>query len=193
MFWQYFDEFQQKYPQIKLDRKRHITVHERIYCSNGLGSGLDLGIYLVEKLWGQEIALQVEKQLLVGFRRGYANENIDLMGLHYHGDDTILSIQQWMEVNYNQSFDLDAIATRRGLPLQEAARQLLQLMQAGQPVEPKQLLAARNFSLIDSVLEQLGEDAAWETLRAKLPAFVADHEIDLVRAQKGVRAHLSLI
>jgi len=83
---------------------------------------------------------------------------------------------------YREGLDLDAIATRRGLPLQDAARQLLQLMQAGQPVEPEQLLAARKFALIDATLQRLGEGTAWENLRAELPAFVADHEIDLVRA-----------
>ncbi len=83
---------------------------------------------------------------------------------------------------YREGLDLDAIATRRGLPLQEAAKQLLQLMQAGQPVEPEQLLAARKHELIEATLERLGEGAAWENLRAELPAFVADHEIDLVRA-----------
>jgi len=83
---------------------------------------------------------------------------------------------------YREGLDLDAIATRRGLPLLEAARQLLQLMQAGQPVEAEQLLAARKHALIEATLERLGEGAAWEALRAELPAFVADHEIDLVRA-----------
>jgi ATP-dependent DNA helicase RecQ len=83
---------------------------------------------------------------------------------------------------YREGLDLDAIASRRGLPLQEAAKQLLQLMQAGQPVDPEQLLAARNFVLIDSILGRLGDGAAWENVRAELPAFVADHEIDLVRA-----------
>jgi ATP-dependent DNA helicase RecQ len=83
---------------------------------------------------------------------------------------------------YRDGLDLDAIATRRGLPLQEAAQQLLQLMQSGQPVAPEQLLAARKYELIDATLERLGKGAAWEIVRAELPAFVADHEIDLVRA-----------
>jgi len=83
---------------------------------------------------------------------------------------------------YREGLDLDAIATRRGLSLQEAARQLLQLMEAGQPVESEQLIAARKYKLIEALLEQQGDAAAWETLRAELPAFVADHEIDLVRA-----------
>ncbi|MGD8630087.1 MAG: helix-turn-helix domain-containing protein, partial [Gammaproteobacteria bacterium] len=83
---------------------------------------------------------------------------------------------------YREGLDLDAIATRRGLPLQEAAKQLLQLMQAGQPVAPEQLIAARKYALIAATLERLGEGAAWESVRAALPAFVADHDIDLVRA-----------
>jgi ATP-dependent DNA helicase RecQ len=83
---------------------------------------------------------------------------------------------------YREGLDLDAIATRRGLPLLEAAGQLLQLMQAGQPVDAEQLLAARKHALIEATLERLGAGAAWEVLRAELPAYVADHEIDLVRA-----------
>jgi ATP-dependent DNA helicase RecQ len=83
---------------------------------------------------------------------------------------------------YREGLDLEAIATRCGLPLQEAAKQLLQLMQNGQPVEPEQLLATRKYELIDAMLDRLGEGAAWESVRAELPAFVADHEIDLVRA-----------
>ena len=83
---------------------------------------------------------------------------------------------------YREGLDLDAIATRRGLSLQEAARQLLTLMEAGQPVASGQLIAARKYALIEAMLEQQGEAVAWETLRAELPAFVADHEIELVRA-----------
>jgi ATP-dependent DNA helicase RecQ len=83
---------------------------------------------------------------------------------------------------YRDGLDLDAIATRCGLSLQEAARQLLRLMEAGQPVASEQLIAARKYELIEALREREGDAAAWETLRAELPAFVADHEIDLVRA-----------
>jgi hypothetical protein len=44
------------------------------------------------------------------------------------------------------------------------------------------LIAARKYELIEALREREGDTAAWETLRAELPAFVADHEIDLVRA-----------
>jgi hypothetical protein len=83
---------------------------------------------------------------------------------------------------YREGLDLDAIATRRGLSLQETVRQLLTLMEAGQSVASEQLIAARKYALIEAMREQQGEAVAWETLRAKLPAFVADHEIELVKA-----------
>jgi ATP-dependent DNA helicase RecQ len=83
---------------------------------------------------------------------------------------------------YREGLDLDAIATRRGLPLAEAAQHMLQLMQAGQPVAPEQLIAVKKYQLIETTLDRLGDQAAWEMLRAELPAFIADHEIELVRA-----------
>jgi ATP-dependent DNA helicase RecQ len=83
---------------------------------------------------------------------------------------------------YREGLDLDAIATRRGLPLTEAAQHMLQLMQAGQPVAPEQLIAAKKYQLIETALDRLGDQAAWETLRSELPVYIADHEIELVRA-----------
>ncbi len=83
---------------------------------------------------------------------------------------------------YQEGLDLDAIATRRGLRLPEAAEQLLQLLRAGQPVIPERLLAPRKVELIEQALEQLGDRAEWQELRAALPPLVADHEIRLMHA-----------
>lgn len=83
---------------------------------------------------------------------------------------------------YQEGLDLDAIASRRGLPLAQTAEQLMRLMELGQPVIPERLIAAKKYRLIEAALTQLGDEAVWEHLRGALPAFVADHEIALVRA-----------
>jgi ATP-dependent DNA helicase RecQ len=83
---------------------------------------------------------------------------------------------------YQEGLDLDAIATRRGLRPPEAADQLLRLLDAGQPVAPERLLAPRKVELIEQALEQLGDAAEWQALRAALPPLVADHEIHLMQA-----------
>jgi ATP-dependent DNA helicase RecQ len=83
---------------------------------------------------------------------------------------------------YQEGLDLDAIATRRGLRLPEAADQLLGLLRAGQPVAPERLLAPRKVEMIEQVLEQLGDAVEWQALRSALPPLVADHEIRLMQA-----------
>ncbi|MEK7322660.1 MAG: helix-turn-helix domain-containing protein [Pseudomonadota bacterium] len=83
---------------------------------------------------------------------------------------------------YQEGLDLDAIASRRGLPLTQAADHLLRLIELGQPVLAERVIAVKKYQLIDAALARLGESAAWEHLRGALPAFVADHEIFLVRA-----------
>jgi ATP-dependent DNA helicase RecQ len=83
---------------------------------------------------------------------------------------------------YQEGLDLDAIATRRGLRLPEAADQLLRLLRAGQPVAPERLLAPRKVEMIEQALEQLGDAAEWQALRSALPPLVADHEIHLMQA-----------
>jgi ATP-dependent DNA helicase RecQ len=83
---------------------------------------------------------------------------------------------------YQEGLDLDAIATRCGLRLPEAADQLLRLLRAGQPVTPERLLAPRKVEMIEQALEQLGAAAEWQALRSALPPLVADHEIHLVQA-----------
>ncbi len=83
---------------------------------------------------------------------------------------------------YQDGLDLDAIASRRGLPLTQAAEQLLRLMALGQPVAPERLIAVKKYQLIEAALTRLGADADLATLRGALPAFVADHEVALVRA-----------
>ncbi|UCE76363.1 MAG: DNA helicase RecQ, partial [Gammaproteobacteria bacterium] len=83
---------------------------------------------------------------------------------------------------YQEGLDLDAIASRRGLRLPEAADQLLRLLRAGQPVAPERLLAPRKVEMIEQALEQLGDHVEWQALRSALPPLVADHEINLMQA-----------
>jgi hypothetical protein len=66
--------------------------------------------------------------------------------------------------------------------LTDTAEELIQLIDAGQPVYPERLIARKKVDLIKDVLQDFGAQADWETLRDALPPLVADHEIRLVRA-----------
>ena len=81
-----------------------------------------------------------------------------------------------------QGLDLDAISAQCGRTLIEVSDQLVQLIEAGEPVFPERLIAPKKYAMIEAALAQAGRDADTKHLRQELPALVADHEIRLVCA-----------
>jgi len=110
--WLYFDQFESMFPDVQLCRQRFITASDRLYCSSGLSSAMDLGIYLVEQLWGSEIANLLNLNFLIDLKRNYKPEFINTEGHKFHDDDLILSIQNWLELNYTKNTNLEDIAHR---------------------------------------------------------------------------------
>ena len=110
--WHYFDQFEKMFPSVQLCRQRFITASDRLYCSSGLSSAMDLGVYLVEQLWGADIANQLNQNFLIDLKRNYKPEFINVEGHKFHDDELILSIQAWLELNYTKNTDLEKIAHR---------------------------------------------------------------------------------
>jgi ATP-dependent DNA helicase RecQ len=81
-----------------------------------------------------------------------------------------------------QGLDLDAISAQCGRTLIEVSDQLVQLIEAGEPVFPERLIAPKKYAMIEAALAQAGRDADTKHLRQELPALIADHEIRLVCA-----------
>ena len=53
-FW---DEFQQRFPKVTLQRGSRFVEHERIATAGGLTSGIDLALRVVERYYGRETAV----------------------------------------------------------------------------------------------------------------------------------------
>ncbi|OUR90495.1 hypothetical protein A9Q81_18545 [Gammaproteobacteria bacterium 42_54_T18] len=110
--WHYFEQFEKMFPAVQLCRQRFITASDRLYCSSGLSSAMDLGVYLVEQLWGVDIANQINQNFLIDLKRNYKPEFINVEGHKFHDDELILSIQSWLELNYSKNTGLDEISLR---------------------------------------------------------------------------------
>jgi transcriptional regulator GlxA family with amidase domain len=67
--WKYLDDFQQRYPQVKVVSNRLFVDHDSIYTSAGVASGTDLALYILEKRYGSLFASTVARELVVYFRR----------------------------------------------------------------------------------------------------------------------------
>ena len=118
----YAEAFRQRYPSIQLRPERAITVADNLYCANGIASGCDLCISVIEQLHGPEAARKVATRFLIGFSRTYPLWNIAFDGQKYHKDRQILMAQQWLERHYHIPFSLTELAADLGMSMRNFSR-----------------------------------------------------------------------
>ncbi len=109
------NEFSHMFPDVALRPERAITDAGNLYCANGIASGCDLAISVIEQLHGPEIARRVAKDFLIGFNRSYSSSNVNFDGQKYHKDTQILTAQNWIERNFGSEVSLEAVAADVGM------------------------------------------------------------------------------
>ena len=110
--WGYKDMFEVRYPQVELRADQLITVDGNIYCAGGGLAWLDLGIYIIEKELGYDVALQTAKAFVIDYRReSQLSYSLARLAQNHH-DELIASIQTYFEDNYHQSQDLDDVSAK---------------------------------------------------------------------------------
>ena len=76
--WKCMDYIKDNYPKAKLQSGSIYTEDRRIYTSAGMSTGIDLSLYLLEKMYGAFVAARVAQEMVVPFRRegGMSQENL---------------------------------------------------------------------------------------------------------------------
>ncbi|MGD9211430.1 MAG: helix-turn-helix domain-containing protein [Desulfobacteraceae bacterium] len=113
--WAVVDLFKKRYPQVRLKPERLITDEGDLFCSGGYNAGMDLSLYLVEKYCGHEVALQSSKSLIADGNRSSQAPYIMLQHRKDHGDDRILALQEWIERNFDRTYNYDDLVDRSGM------------------------------------------------------------------------------
>ena len=90
-----------------------ITEDERLLCSGGVYSAIDLSIYLVEKFCGHEIAVNCAKSLLVHMPRSHQSGYAVLPLSRPHSDERIRAVEAFIDANYAQNLSSETLAARR--------------------------------------------------------------------------------
>lgn len=114
--WNRMDDFAMRYPGIELLRNKLFVVDQNVYSSAGVAAGLDLALHIIELELGIKYAIDVAKQMVVYFRRGEADSQINAY-LQYrnHMDDRIHNAQNYILNNLEQSFKIEDIAEEVGM------------------------------------------------------------------------------
>ncbi len=113
--WGFVEAFNKKYPKVNLKPNRLVTDEGDLYCSGALNSGIDLAMYLVEKYCGHEVAVQTSKVLIHDLGR-YSQAPYEVFRFQRkHNDEQIKIIQNHVENNFAEEFNIDSIARENGM------------------------------------------------------------------------------
>ncbi len=165
IYWQLENEFRQRYPRVILQPERHITSADNIYCSAGVGSGLEMSVYLMERIYGIETAQRVSESFLMDVPRETPEFQLAFDKQKQHADRQVLAAQQWLESNFSSDFLMEELADKVGLGLRSFTRRFkqatgdtpLNYLQRVRIETAKELL--RNSSLS---IEQIGYRVGYE-------------------------------
>ena len=115
--WAVAGDFVRRFPQVRWHPELFVTEDQRVLCSGGVGSAIDISLYLVEKFCGHEVALQTAKALLLPMPRlhqtqtGYAVLPVS----RAHDDARIREIEAWLLENFRADISTQQLADRAGM------------------------------------------------------------------------------
>jgi len=113
--WALANQFRKLFPAVDLRADLMVTEEDRLFCGGGITADMDLSLYLIEKYYGRERALQGAKCMLVDLDRKSQAPFAVFIPNKEHTDEQILYAQKWIEENYKNSFTIESLATKVGM------------------------------------------------------------------------------
>ncbi|SHG79678.1 transcriptional regulator, AraC family with amidase-like domain [Chryseolinea serpens] len=110
--WMYSNEFTFYYPDVTLVDDKIITEQNGIYTSGGGTSYWNLLLFLLEKYTDREIVIAITKFFLLDIQRTSQASFMMFRGQKGHGDKLIEAVQEYIENNFQEKFNVTDIASK---------------------------------------------------------------------------------
>jgi transcriptional regulator GlxA family with amidase domain len=95
--WEFSQEFQHRYPAVKVDTNPFYTRDGNVYTSGGVSSGIDLALALVEEDYGRDVALNAARKLVLPLRRpGFQSQFSTLLQVHSLENSIAGKLHPWL-------------------------------------------------------------------------------------------------
>lgn len=161
--WRFFDHFQQRYPAIKLQRKRFITGTDRLYCTGSVNAARDLMLHVIEQLYDEAITGEISRHFTHELKRSYESLLLTQDPQRIHHDETIIKVQEWLQHNFQRPIQIQQVAARFGISVRSLNRRFktatnttpLQYLQELRIKQAKELLKQSNLG-VSEVADQVG-------------------------------------
>ena len=109
--WKRSKELQEMYPGAKVQENVLYTDDNGIYTSAGIASGIDMALYILEKLYGTYFAHKVAREIVIYSRRnGSQAQQSELLNYRNHIHSGIHKVQDWLQENLHRRSSLDDLA-----------------------------------------------------------------------------------
>src|SRR6478735_7001520 len=103
-----------RFPQIVVDTSRRIIDHGDIITAGGFLSWVDLGLFLVDRIFGPAMWAETARFVLSGPAAGEARYFTGFAPPQTHGDRAVLKAQEWVHMREGRGVSLAAMATAAG-------------------------------------------------------------------------------
>ncbi|MGC3943133.1 MAG: helix-turn-helix domain-containing protein [Chryseolinea sp.] len=113
--WAARNEFQIRFPHVRIVDDNIITDENGMYTCGGGYSYLNLLLYVLEKHLGRDIAVLASKMFEIDLDRKTQNPFTIFIGQKAHGDDVVLRAQELIEKNPTSSFLVDEVCNELGI------------------------------------------------------------------------------
>lgn len=142
------ETFVENFPQVQLNPTRALTDADGVFCAQGINSGADLTVSLIERLHGPRVAASVADDFLVDFHRSYRVTQVDFDAAKYHGHADILDVQLWLESHYDHPVQMNRLAVHFSMSPRTLTRRFL----AATGELPTHYLTRLRMSVADDLL-----------------------------------------
>lgn len=167
--WYYFDDFQKRFPRVRLDRKRFITLDERLYCTGSVNAVRDVTLHLVEELFDSRIAAEIAKHFTHEIKRSYESLLLGYQQHDTHHDEQIIKVQEWLQASYASEISLQEVAAQFSMSVRSLNRRFraaaklspLQYLQEIRIEQAKQLLKHSNLTIAEVSFSVGYQDASY--------------------------------
>jgi transcriptional regulator GlxA family with amidase domain len=124
--WEYSQDFQQRFPSIKVDTNPFYTCDGNVYTSGGVSSGIDLALALVEEDYGRDIALNAARKLVLPLKRpGCQSQFSTLLQVHRLENSIAGKLHPWLVRHLPDELSVEVLAEHVNMSVRNFTRVFL--------------------------------------------------------------------
>lgn len=121
--WEFSQEFQLRYPAVKVDTDPFYTRDCNVYTSGGVASGIDLALALVEEDFGRDVALNTARKLVLPLKRpGYQSQFSTLLQVHTLENSIAGKLHPWLIRHLADELSVADLAEHSNMSLRNFTR-----------------------------------------------------------------------